>query len=341
MSTFGHAPLSHLRSRLAPWSARWPAAFALLAIVLGGAATASAQNAPDAGGKPYEWKYMLPIFGHKLAERGTKFPLPFGINLNYAWLQQPIVIDKLELAVNDGDYVNLDKIVKFDKVTAAAHGLNLRVDAWLFPFLNVYALGNYIIQAQTDVRLSEPFPLTAGATQAGGGGGLGTTLAYGAFGFFFTGDFNWTRNKMQKLTAPVDTLLFTPRVGRKVFRKGKYELAMWAGTMFQSIGAKTTGKIRLSEAVGDSGALRDKVQDWYDGLTPPQKALVGSIVDGLESPGDPVIHYRLNKRVQYPWNMVLGAQLEINEHWQLRTEVGFIHRTQVIAGLNYRFGIAK
>ena len=37
----------------------------------------------------------------------------------------------------------------------------------------------------------------------------------------------------------------------------------------------------------------------------------------------------------------VGTQLEITENWQVRLEVGFIKRKQVIAGLNYRFGWAK
>src|SRR4029077_11411699 len=100
------------------------------------------------------------------------------------------------------------------------------------------------VQARTDVSLSEPFPLNAGAVQPGGGAGLGTTLAMGAWGFFATLDFNWTRNKMQKLVEPVDTLLFAPRVGRKLFRVGKFELTAWLGTMFQRIGVATRGSIR-------------------------------------------------------------------------------------------------
>lgn len=116
----------------------------------------------------------------------------------------------------------------------------------------------------------------------------------------FTADLNWTRNKLQKLTEPVDTLLFTPRVGRTLVRKGELEFALWTGTMFQNIGTDTNGSIRLGDTIEDPDALRDKVDDWYNGLTPPQQALVRGIVDRLDPSGDPVVHYRLKKRVQYP-----------------------------------------
>jgi hypothetical protein len=306
------------------------------------AVPAAAQNAPNAGGAPYEWKHLLPFWGNKLAARGIAFPLPWGIGVNYAWIDQPISIRDLQIAINDGDYASLSEIVKFDHVDAKVHGVNARVDVWLFPFLNLYGLANYAAQATTDVVLAEPFPLQAGATQAGGGGGFGATLAMGAWGFFGTLDLNWTRNKMQLLTEPVNTLLVTPRVGRRILRIGKYELTGWLGAMFQRIGVETSGKIHLNDAIGEpSDELRDKVDDWYDGLSAPARAVVGAVVEELrETLGeDPVVRYKLDKRVERPWNMVAGAQLELTEHWQIRVEVGFIKRTQVIAGLNYRFGM--
>jgi hypothetical protein len=303
---------------------------------------ASAQNVPEASRVPYEYNYRLPIWGERLAKRGITFPLPGGVGLNYTWLNQPIRIDGLQVALNDSEFVSLDEIVEFDRVESTVHALNARVDLWLFPFLNLYALGNYAPLSDTDVHLSEPFPMKAGAIQPGGGGGLGTTLAMGAWGFFATLDFNWTRNKMQKLDAPVSTLLFAPRVGRKLFKIGKIELTAWIGTMFQRIGVDTSGKIRLSDAIGEpSDEVLDKVNDWYEGLPPGRQALVSAFVDELRAVAgdDPVVRYRLNKQVEQPWNMLVGTQLELTENWQIRAEVGFIKRTQVIAGLNYRFGM--
>jgi hypothetical protein len=51
-----------------------------------------------------------------------------------------------------------------------------------------------------------------------------------------------------------------------------------------------------------------------------------------------VIRYDLDKAVAHPWNMLLGTELGLSNAWRMRAEVGFIHRTQVIVGLNYRFG---
>ena len=324
--------------RLLALSAAW------LCVATFAPTQAASAQAPQAGQKAHEWPYRLPLWGNRLAERGIAFPLPCGVALNYAWVDQPITIDGLELAINDGEYVNLDDVVKFERVDASVHALNARFDMWLLPMLNLYGLLNYAARADTDVLLSEPFPLEAGATQQGGGGGMGGTLAMGFWGFFGTFDFNWTRNRMQKLDAPVNTFLITPRVGRRVFRIGKVELTAWLGAMYQRIGVNTSGKILLSDAVGEtSDEARAKVEDWYDGLSPGRKAAARALVEELrETVGtDPMIRYRLNKHVAYPWNMIVGAQLEVTPRWQARVEVGFIHRTQVIVGLSYRFGILK
>jgi hypothetical protein len=40
------------------------------------------------------------------------------------------------------------------------------------------------------------------------------------------------------------------------------------------------------------------------------------------------------------WNFVLGSQYQINKHFMIRAEAGFLgSRTQAIAMLQYRFGL--
>ena len=40
------------------------------------------------------------------------------------------------------------------------------------------------------------------------------------------------------------------------------------------------------------------------------------------------------------WNFVLGTQFQINKHFMLRAEYGFLgSRQQIITGLQYRFGL--
>jgi hypothetical protein len=314
------------------------AAFGALAF-LGLPAQARAE-APDGGNAPYAWDYIFPIWGHKLAARGIRFPLPFGVGVNYVSIVQDVTIKSVEVAVNDREYVNLDKIVKFDKVSSSVQGLGARADLWVLPFLNVYGLANYAISSDTDVLLSQPFPLRAGAQQSGYGGGFGLTGAFGFWGIFATLDANWTWNKLEKLDAPVRTFLLTPRVGKKLKLNSVVTISPWVGAMRQEIDVNTSGSISLSDTIGEpSDEFKQRVGAWYDGLSRGQQAVVSGIVSRLDRPGDPTIHYRLDKALTDPWNMLIGAEADFNQRFQIRTEVGFFGRTQLIFGLCYRFGI--
>jgi hypothetical protein len=40
------------------------------------------------------------------------------------------------------------------------------------------------------------------------------------------------------------------------------------------------------------------------------------------------------------WNFVLGTQYQVNKHFMIRAEAGFLgSRQQIITGLQYRFGL--
>jgi len=304
---------------------------------------ALAQGAPDLGNPPYKYDYQFPLLGKKLASRGLSFPLPFGIGINYAYAQQGVDITGVNIAVNEGQYTDLSKIVKFDHVTSTVKVINGRLDLWLLPFLNVYGLGTYVVDADTDVLLSSPFPLRSGASQTGYGGGFGATAAFSFWGFFGVLDANLTWNQMEKLAAPVRSFLLTPRVGKR-FRLGQSVwLSSWVGAMRASIEANTEGSIALKDAIGaPEGSFESKVGNWYNSLPPGQQAAVGGLVGDLTGTAgsrDPVIHYKLDKALTDPWNMLIGAEIDLHKRVQMRMEYGFLGRTQLIMGLCYRFNM--
>jgi hypothetical protein len=312
----------------------------LLAVAAFSFSTTAHAQSPTAGNAPSKWPYAFPLFGDKVSEQGIKMPLPFGIGLNYAYANQPIEISRIAVAVNDSEYVDLSELIKFDELSSTAHVMNLRADLWLLPFMNVYGMGNYIVESQTSVSISEPFAFDAGATQSGVGGGFGMTFAGGIWGLFATLDLNWSWNKMENLNDPVGTFLLTPRIGQNLGKLGGVEFILWVGAMRQRIASETKGSIRLREAVGGAadGSFQDDLQAWYDGLPPGQQAIVSGIVGRIEGERDPVIHYDLDKAVAYPWNMLVGGEIGLSDAWRVRVEAGFIHRTQFLLGLNYRFG---
>lgn len=334
---FERKTLGARRSRIARVIVSLLALFALL-----GAPRAARADAMDLGNKPYQWDYLFPIFGHKLASKGIKFPLPFGIGINYAVINQDINIKNMQLAVNDSQWVDLSKVIKFDRVRSSVKGLSTRLDLWVFPFLNVYGLATWGIDTDTDVSISQPFKLNAGASQGAYGGGFGTTAAFGAFGIFGTVDMNFTWNKVEALDKAVFGFLLTPRFGKR-FKIGKNVWwTGWVGAMRQRITAGTVGAIKLDEVIGEpSDSFKGKVKSWYDGLDRAGQAVVGGIYDRLQNNPSPTIHYKLDKEIADPWNMLLGMEADLDQRVQFRTEVGFIGRTQIILGVNYRFELIK
>ena len=52
------------------------------------------------------------------------------------------------------------------------------------------------------------------------------------------------------------------------------------------------------------------------------------------------VQYSLTKKPKDMWNFVVGSQFQINKHFMIRAEYGFLgSRQQLITGLQYRFGL--
>ena len=64
-------------------------------------------------------------------------------------------------------------------------------------------------------------------------------------------------------------------------------------------------------------------------------------VDGALSTAETAtVQYSLDKRNENMWNLVVGTQFQLNKHWMIRAEYGFLgSRSQFVGGLQYRFGL--
>ena len=294
---------------------------------------------PDGGNEPYEWNYLFPFLGKELASKGVKFPYPFGFGITYLAAEQPIDVRNLQVAVNDSEFADMSRFVKFESLDSNVQAANARLDLWVFPFLNVYGLFNYLISTEGDAVLSKPFPLRAGSTQTGYGGGFGLTGAFGFYGFFGSLDGNLTWNQLSNLESLVRTFVLAPRVGKRFTVTNSVALTGWIGAMRQDVQADTSGTIKLSDAVGGAeGSVEKQIARWYNGLGASDKAAVGAFAGRFPTGGDPTIHYKLDKELAYKWNGLIGFEADFNRRFQIRTELGFFGRTQMLVGVNYRFG---
>lgn len=328
--------------------------------------SAHAQNVPSAFverdsaffSRPYP--YILPILGNKAHERGIKLPFPVGVMFNTLVGTQTLALKDMALGFGrfsnpEGpQMIDVSEIVVFDEVAAQTSTFNLRVDTWLLPFLNVYGIVGQTRKADINVGLLQPFPLEVNTEVSGTYVGFGV-MAAGALGpVFFSLDVNRSYNFNPRLDDPAKVTIGGLRTG-PIFRfpnNPDMNITVWAGTMYSHLNGETTGIIPAQELAPDAPGRIDELQEnldtWYNGLSPVEQTLfenlynrlgngLSGLKDGIE---DGYIRYSFDKQIENPWNMLLGAQWQINYRWQLRAEAQLLgDRTAGLFSLNYRFGV--
>jgi hypothetical protein len=102
------------------------------------------------------------------------------------------------------------------------------------------------------------------------------------------------------------------------------------------------------------------VDEWWNGLTSVEQKnpvnaakyetanrvletsgnLLNGIDGALNDETEATVQYQLEKKPKDMWNFVVGTQYQINKHFMIRAECGFLgSRTQFISGIQYRFGL--
>lgn len=300
------------------------------------------------------YPYKLPFMGKVAYEKGFDIPLSAGGMINYFWASQNIVIPEIAVGFNDSEFYDISNIIEFGEISATVTSINVRPDIWIFPFLNLYGIFGKSY-ATTTVELISPIKMKAVADLEGTSSGVGITGASGLGKYFFVLDGNWVWTKMTNFEDPVQTSTFSFRFGRalKIFKNPQSNIALWAGGMRITMGGITEGSITLNEVLPpDVWERKDQmVADywvWYDDIGPlePVKKQIADrvltpIVESIdEKDGSGSVKYRLKKEPKQRWNMIIGAQYQINKHHQFRVEGGVLgDRTSLLLSYNLRFGI--
>ncbi len=331
-----------------------------------------------------DYPYALPIWGDKVTARGFDLPYSAGISTNYFWQKSDINVDNLYVGFNNGPKYNLDEVIRFQNSTAEVNSITIRPDIWLLPFLNVYGIfgraktqtninaGIWIPDA--DNNWSEIASFSTKANFEGTTCGLGITPTIGVGGGWFALDMNMAWTDLKGLNKPAFTYIFGPRFGKSFkFNKPESNIAVWVGGFRVHLAGKTNGNLALSQVLNLDGAQtkvdtgiqkvgenQEKVDAWWDGLTPIQQANPANIAKhaaanraltaagnflsaldaGLSTAETSTVQYSLHKEPKDMWNFIVGSQYQYNKHFMFRAEVGFLgSRTQALGGLQYRFGL--
>lgn len=227
------------------------------------------------GGAAPTSRRRLPFLGEKAREAGYELPLPLGAGMVGYYLDRDIRVDEVRLGRDGeavapvGDFVHIGSDSKVEN-------LNVKLDAWLLPFLNVYVIAGYIHnESDTTLEVTLP-PLLPGGTPRrrsvtvptaleGSVGGLGVTLAGGYRAFFAAADANAARADLG-FDDSFEAVVSSVRAGWNG-KVGERATRIWANATYWDTFATAKGSV----ADPDGGTLRFEVDQgpsyaWTYGL---------------------------------------------------------------------------
>ncbi|HDG7898132.1 TPA: hypothetical protein PCK40_005837 [Klebsiella quasipneumoniae] len=294
--------------------------------------------------EPDQSDSYFPIWGEEARARGYSIPLPYGVNLSYMNIRQDIMVDSITFSgLKLGNHPIPSDMFAIDAghTREKSKTENLRLDMWVFPFLNVYGLvghtrGSSVSQVSVDSVPSQFRGLDrviAGAVHQlyqsgklqnidftldfkGTTWGTGFTLAGGYGNWFGLVDTNYTRTDFDILDGSISAVTVSPRVGyRFSFQgiEGPSHLSLWVGSMYQDV---------QQEFKGDLADLH---------MPPELQPLIAAVNKDGEGKFD------VKQKLTSPWNMLIGAQYEVTKNFNVLTEFGFNDRNSFFVSGEYRF----
>ena len=274
---------------------------------------------------------VLPIWGDEARARGYDLPEPFGVGYSYMNLRQDIVVDSIGFIMPKNPETAKALSIDAGHTREKSESHTLRIDSWVFPFLNVYGLyghtkgtsrtklngGTFDLGfAKLPLKFLEgqPFDLDfKGKTY-----GAGFTLAGGYNNFFTTFDLNYSKTNLDILDGDIKALVISPRIGYEftfdplIAGQGNTKVQIWTGAMYQDITQRFQGNVNNLNLPAD-------FQDF---------------VNALDDPG---MKFDVKQHLAHKWNNTVGARVELTRNFNVLTEVGFNNRNSFFISGEFRF----
>jgi len=252
-----------------------------------------------------EYQRALPFFAQEAIDVGAELPLPYGFSVLYNRIEDDTEIDNLRRSGTSGinQLGRLD--IEFGDSSSTTDVFDVRFDAWLLPFLNIYAVGGYLEgTSDTDVFLTTSFPpreyvLETTESYYGTNIGVGMTLVYAWGQWVASLDMNYAETSLNLADSDIESIMITPRFGYMTAIGGVPSTFM-LGASYMDIKQTLTVKEPIPGTGQDLILLMD--------------------IEGKD-----------------PWNTTLTGSFEFSKHWSVVTEVGFNSRESFLANLTYRF----
>jgi len=259
----------------------------ILTLLLLAPLTASAE---DSGSGPLFMKHLV---------GDREFFEPWGIGLDFFTMEQDYSIKELQFSIPGISDIDPDLV----SVTNDVQHYDLKLDVWITPFLNVFALVGRV-DADTKVDLSDvpiaglPFPLgVLPVSYDGTVYGAGVNLMYGGERWFAMLNNTWTDTNLNgDFDSSVSTYTAQPRIGL-IFNKW----TVWAGGMYLDTEEKHSGTI------------------------------------SLPVPGWPPVPFNVTLETMEKWNYAIGVGHVFSPKAHISLELGFGDRDHTLFNFTYRF----
>jgi len=234
-----------------------------------------------------------PLFGKDWAG-GRELPLPFGVGLTIYEQNQGYSLDRLSVGVPGFEQLPLGAL----EIDNRIREVNVKADAWLFPFLDVYLLGGKL-RGQTVVDFSAvPLQVPLGRVRINYDGevyGGGATAVLGTERVFGSLSAVWTKTSLSgDFDSSAKAFVLSPRAGVHGGRG-----SLWLGVMYQQADESHTGIVSIP----------------FVGRVP----------------------FSVSLSQENAWNGLIGMEAGLDEHWHMELEGGFGNRTSATATVAYRF----
>ena len=184
------------------------------------------------------WSSFLPLMAEEAKKRGHSLPLPFGVStVVTGLLDRKIDVTDVRVGVNGATPTSVSQVFDLGSTSTVVNA-NLKLDAWILPFLNLYVLAGYVYNESTTratltVPRPGPLPGTAQFTTNlttkldGFVGGAGMTLAGGYDNFFLVADANYSQTDIG-FSDRFKAFIATIRAGYRN-QEASIPFQIWAG----------------------------------------------------------------------------------------------------------------
>jgi len=249
------------------------------------------QSTAEATEQKSEPDRKLPLMRDWFEEKGIDLPMPYGVSANFIFMERDIEVTDVRVQFGNRPPESISDRADFE-VSNTTIIPAFRFDAWLLPFLNVYAMGG---KGFTDTSLSsviqikpplgDPIEVELEQNQKVDGAmlGLGTTMVFGGDSWFVMLDANYAKVDIKEFDEGIGAWLYSGRVG-------------WHGNSAWGPSRVWTGLMYM-----DSGRTLKLSEDL------------------------PVIGPTLIEVDQQPLNpttIQFGASVTIKKHWDVLLELG-------------------